>query len=440
MFWLLLACKGSAVDTATGEAAPQPVWPEWAFHHWVWEDESTQDSALELVHGYLDRDVPVGAIIIDSPWATGYSTFEWDTDRFPDPQGLIDELHGLDVRVMLWTVPGMNVEEALYTEASELGYFMQDSAESGPAVVSWWKGDGSLIDYFNPDAVDWWHGLVDKTLAYGIDGWKTDGLDFSALLADYSPGAGRSVERLEYSHAYYRDFYDYTRSELGDDRLISARPIDNYGADLGGDAVAFSPIDIGFGLWVGDQDATFDGLKAALNNFWWSADYGYLAFGSDIGGYRDEDEPEQGRTKELFLRWAGLGAFSPVMENGGGGLHHPWAWDDETVTIYRGLVELHMALVPYLMEQGAAAFAAGESLMTFESKEDYSYLLGNDVFVAPIIESGETREVTFPEGDWIWIFGGQAFSGEGTETLTVPLDSYPAFVRSGSEVAGTLGF
>ena len=62
-------------------APPPPPWPEWAFHHWVWEDESTQESALALVNGYLDRDIPVGAIIIDSPWETGYNTClnaQWD--------------------------------------------------------------------------------------------------------------------------------------------------------------------------------------------------------------------------------------------------------------------------------------------------------------------------------------------------------------------------
>ena len=131
----------------------------------------------------------------------------------------------------------------------------------GPAVIDWWKGEGSLIDYFNPEAVEWWHGLVDKTLAYGIDGWKCDGLDFSAIQAKYSPGAGRDVERIEYSHAYYQDFHDYTRDVLGEDRVNTTRPVDNYGADIGGEAVQFSPQDITWAGWVGDQDGTFEASR-----------------------------------------------------------------------------------------------------------------------------------------------------------------------------------
>ncbi|MDP6934637.1 MAG: glycoside hydrolase family 31 protein, partial [Myxococcota bacterium] len=249
---LLTGCRGGSTTDTAVTSTPEAPWPEWSFHHWVWEDESTQDSALELVNGYLDRDIPVGAIIIDSPWATGYSTFEWDTDRYPDPQGMVDELHDLGVRILVWTVPGINTDIELWQEAADLDYFMKGSAEDDePAVIGWWKGDGSLIDYFNPDAVDWWHGLVDQTLALGIDGWKCDGLDFSATFAPYSPGLGAEVERLDYSHAYYRDFFDYTRQELGEDRIITARPVDNYGTDIGGDLAAFAPVDINWAGWVG---------------------------------------------------------------------------------------------------------------------------------------------------------------------------------------------
>jgi alpha-glucosidase (family GH31 glycosyl hydrolase) len=443
---LMLGCGGKSADD-TAPIAPEAPWPEWAFHHWVWEDESTQESALALVHDYLDRDIPVGAIIIDSPWATGYSTFEWDPALFPDPQAMIDELHALDVRVFVWTVSGINVDEtALYETAAANDWFMKTAADrTDPAVVSWWKGEGSLLDYWNEDAVEWWHGLVDNTLAYGIDGWKTDGLDYYAALTPYSPGLGASVTRLEYSHAYYRDFHDYTREQLGDDRILTARPVDNYGFGLGGDTVAFSPVDLTWAGWVGDQDATFEGLEAALNNYYHSADYGYVAFGSDIGGYRDEGDIENGRTKEVFLRWAQLGAFSPIMENGGGGEHRPWMWDEETTEIYRDFVELHYALIPYLMTQGAVAFEAGVSLMNFSDIERYAYRLGEDLFVQPIFTASGTEDltssvtVTFPDGDWVDLFNrSQHYPGGSTETFSVPISTYPVFVRADSELAETL--
>ncbi len=442
-FPLLFSCTNESEkkNDDTSAVVDYP-WPDWSWDHWVWEDESTQESAIALVDGYLDRDIPVGAIIIDSPWATGYSTYEWDTDLFPDPQGMIDYFHDKGVRVIIWTVPGINVDvEELYQEASDNDFFLKFNEEDEePAVVSWWKGDGSLIDYFNPDAVDWWHGLVDKTLDYGIDGWKCDGLDYSALMTPYSPGAQRDISRLEYSHAYYQDFYDYTRLKLGDDRLITARPVDNYGTGVGGDNVAFAPIDISWAAWVGDQDATFDGIKAALNNMYYSAEYGYFAFGSDIGGYRDNNEYPEGRAKDLLLRWTQLGAFNPVMENGGSGIHHPWAWDDEAVNIYRTFVNLHYALIPYLETEGMLALEQEKSLMDIYNTTDYRFLLGPDIFVAPFLEEGNEITVTYPNEDkWVYLFDtSKVYEAGSTETLNVPLNEYPVFIREGAPVLDDL--
>ncbi|MCP4809196.1 MAG: hypothetical protein GY913_12725 [Proteobacteria bacterium] len=437
MLLLALACTKTPT-TDSGAVTYDRVWPEWTLHHWVWEDESTQESALALVDGYIERDIPVSAIIIDSPWETGYNTFEWDPDRFPDPQGMIDELHSKDVKVVMWIVPAVNTDTDIYEELAANGWFMQADADSGPKVVDWWKGPGSLLDFYNPDAMDWWHSQMDKTLDMGIDGWKCDGVDYYQVLAPYSPALGREVDRLDYSHMYYQDMHDYTRAKVGDHAVNTVRPVDNYGFDLGGDPVAFAPRDIVWAGWVGDQDASFDGLKWALNNMYHSAEYGYVSLGSDIGGYRDTDEFPQGRSKELFVRWAQQGAFAPFMENGGGGLHGPWEWDEDTVDIYRDFVLLHEALVPYLDEHGAIAMNEGGSLMTFTDKPTYSYLLGPDVFVMPILEEGATSaSPELPEGTWVYLFDGSEH-GEGTTTVDVPLEYFPVFVRAGSEAQATL--
>ena len=444
------AADGGVVDSTPADLGPAPAapWPEWVFHHWVWEDESTQQSATALVEGYRQRDIPVGAIIIDSPWETAYNTFDWDTTLFAEPQKMIDDFHSKGVRVLLWIVPAINIDALpLYTEAKDKNYFMHSNSGEA-AVVKWWKGDGSLLDYFQPAAVSWWHGMMDKALAYGIDGWKCDGLDFSAWLAPVSPGKGGArVTRIEYSTAYYRDFFEYTRSKLGNDRVISARPVDTYGADVGRinpkavPEAAFAPREINWAGWVGDQDATFAGLKAALLNMYYSAQLGYVIFGSDIGGYRNDQKtyPTKGRSKELLIRWAQLGALCPLMENGGSGEHRPWQFDEETTDIYRRFVKLHYALIPYLNEHAARAFAKGTSLMTFTAKPDYAYLLGPDIFVAPMTESGTSKDVTFPEGRWLYLFDKtKAYDGKTTAKLDVPLGEFPVFVREGSSIAKDL--
>jgi len=68
--------------------------------------------------------------------------------------------------------------------------------------------------------------------------------------------------------------------------------------------------------------------------------------GSRTGGYRSSNVP-LGRTKQLFIRWAQMGAFVPLMENGGNGEHRPWMFDNtnQTLDIYRNFVNIHMEMV-----------------------------------------------------------------------------------------------
>lgn len=421
------------MDTADTYNLP---WPAWVFSHWIWEDESTQQSAQQLMDDYLAYDIPVGAIIIDSPWETGYNTFVFDQTLYPDPQAMVDYFHSKNVKVMMWITGVINIDvQPLYDSIANLGWFMKQSATaSGPAVIEWWKGDGSLIDFYNPDALAWWKGLMDKTLDYGIDGWKCDGTDYYAIGATYSPYLGSSVSRLNYSHTYYQLFHDYTRERLGNKRVNTSRPIDNYGlADIGGNFVAFTPKEIGWACWVGDQDATFDGMKKALNNMYWSDQYGYLAFGSDIAGYRDNQNayPVTGRDRELYIRWMQLGALSPVMENGSVG---PWMYDQETADIYRRFAKFHTSLIPYLMGVSESYFNNGEALMQFFNKTDYSFMLGPDIFVAPILAPGGNVTVNFPAGsNWVYLFDTTLVKTGGTsEALSFPLSEYPVYVRQGS--------
>lgn len=434
LFVLFLSTFSNYIVPPTS-LTPAP-YPEWSHHHWIWlhNNQLNQVSLLELYHGYISRDIPVGTVLVDSQWSTGVNNFIFDRRKFPNHKEFIDYLHSKGVKVICWTTSMVNLDSSNYQEGYKNNYFLNNGTS-----VRWWRGTGSFLDYTNPAALKWWHDQLDKeALSSGIDGWKVDGID-PVLLQIVIPRGYRGVLSFrEYTDMYYRDFYYYTRQVRGKDTLIMARPYERWGVIN----YKFAPRDTVVSGWVGDQDGTFEGLKVALIGMFHSAWNNYVNFGSDIGGYRSTQDP-RGRSKEVFIRWAQMGAFNSLMENGGGKEHRPWMFDDETTQIYRNFVHIHHSLIPYLYTAGAIAFEKNVSVMFPVQKytpfvpDVWDYLLWKDIFVSPIVENVYQVKITFPNGnDWIDWWDNKIYQGGSTvENYRVPLSHFPVFKRKGSIIA-----
>eukprot|EP01089_Gocevia_fonbrunei_P020690 TRINITY_DN7769_c0_g1_i2.p1 TRINITY_DN7769_c0_g1~~TRINITY_DN7769_c0_g1_i2.p1 ORF type:complete len:588 (-),score=108.30 TRINITY_DN7769_c0_g1_i2:90-1853(-) len=416
---------------------PSPLYPEWAHHHWVWlsSSQANQTSEMQFVNDFLAYDIPVGAVDIDSQWATADNNFVWNTKVYPNPQQMIDYFHSKGVRVILWTTSVIDTNSPNYAEGLAKGYYL--SGLDGN-TVKWWHGVGSFIDYTNPAALEWWHSQLDNVINMGIDGWKCDGTDPYIYELIIAYGHSGIISERQYADLYYRDFFYYTRSK-NPEALIMSRPVDSYDMLY----LDFSPRDVVFSGWVGDQDPTFAGLQDALRNMFHSAWANYVGFGSDIGGYRCCGPPPFGRTKELFIRWAQLGAFNSLMENGGDDEHRPWKFDNtnETVNIYRNFVNFHMELSTYLYQAGALAYAQNVSIMkpiagwTDFTPSSWDFWLWHDVFVAPVVSAGgSVRTVEFPSGNNYvdWWNSSIVYTGGSTVNYPIPLDRFPVFHRKGS--------
>jgi alpha-glucosidase (family GH31 glycosyl hydrolase) len=411
---------------ATPDRPRPPLTPRWAYEPWVWEDEENDaDTIVALVDSYRQRDIPVGAVIIDSPWATNFNTFEFNRS-YPMPARLMERMRDRHVRVILWATGFINTQSndgpdpdqsPNYQEALDHGYFV-----SGGQTYEWDKGEGSAIDFFNPDAVAWWYSQMDKAWAFGIDGWKVDNPEGN-LPDSVMTAAGPKTNR-EYGEAYYRAFYQYVAARKPDG-VIMARPYDS--------GTVYAPVDALPIGWVGDQlpDWGPRGIEEALDSILASAQLGYSVVGSDIGGYRPGE-----RFDRLFMRWAQLGAFSPLMENGGRGEHRPWKIDNdsELVESYRYYATLHHELVPYLYGLGVEAHQGGEPIIRDVDRAGRQYRLGDDLLVAPIVSREDKRSVVLPAGEhWYDYWDETSLQGGGT-TVEVEADSdrIPLYIRAGA--------
>ena len=156
---------------------------------------------------------------------------------------------------MLW-VSGINDDAGdIYQEGIDQNYFLRASAEDNvdDELV---KGDGRMIDYFNP-GMSWWHGLVDKfwqwgSMAGNAMAWITTSGGW--VSRSYRILLGRDVTRNEYWMPITGTLL-LARVKSWAMTGSSQRDVDNYGfRGVGDEAVQFAPRDVIVAGWVGDQD------------------------------------------------------------------------------------------------------------------------------------------------------------------------------------------
>jgi len=413
-----------------------PVAPAWALECWLWEDDvNTAAYVLELLDGYEKHDLPVGTILIDSPWSTRYNDFIVDEERYPNPEAFFTGLQNRGYRVVLWMTSLVNSEgddtaitesADWYEDAKSKGYLAGDGHQ-----LSWWKGTGGFIDYANPEAMTWWRGLQQQVFDWGLDGWKLDGAAtyFSAQLSPvpiaYQKTHGGLMTTRGYMDHYYRDEYQHGLTQ-NPEFITLSRAIDRHWHPEG-----FAPLDAAPVTWVGDQDHAWtledEGIEEALTDILRSAKLGYCVIGSDVAGFSGREIP-----KNLYIRWAQFSTFCGLFLNGGHGERALWKRSEEELQIIRTFSWLHTELVPYIYSHVVACHNGGKPLMR-PMKAKYHYLFGDDFLVAPIYEDSPTREVSLPKGMWRYFFDTtKGIEGPATFTRDFPLDEFPVYIRDGA--------
>ena len=465
---LFLICYFAITYTSYSQTPKPPISPKWVYEPWVWEDTvQTKAAAQACINGYLDRDIPVAAVIIDSPWEwplgplpyvnnssdQGYNTFIFDWKYYPMPGNFFNDLHNSGIRVILWISGNMVTNCPYYSYAQSRGYFINKSSTPGDTLVtSFWRGNrkASHIDFFNPAACAYWDSLMDRVLesdSIKIDGWKVDesesNISDGAVLYTFD---GIKTKQ-QYKERYYAHLYNRTVQVKGQEvGMITARP---YCKQKNKPGSFRAPIWANPAGWVGDQEHTWDGLNLALQNIFISSAAGYGSVGSDIGGFAKELDFDINKyinpNKNLFIRWAQFGALNPIMENGGQSnkQHFPWLFDsisDSTATrTYRYFAKLHHFLVPYLYSYNINAHLTGTSIIrpigadTNAWKNNWRYFLGDNLFVAAIYTDDTVRTITFPDGKWIDFWNDDSvYNGGVTKSFNYGLTKYPIFIKSGS--------
>lgn len=403
-----------------------PITPAWALGHIVWEDSlNTTMGATQIVDGYLERKIPVDAVIIDSPWSTSYNDFEWDSERYAAPEQMIEDFAQKGVRTILWLTGNVNMEckdtktqkGNTYDEVVSNNYGVNNSKP-----YEWWKGIGQHIDFTNPKATEWWYGQLDKVFSKNVYGWKVDqGEVWLPETVETSKGA---MSNETFRHYYYDAMYDYTINKKADG-IIIARPFSHQG----GLEASVEKMNMG---WCGDFSGNWEGLKLQIDNIYRSSQYGYGAVGCEVGGfYREKSNSTQ------FVRYTQFGCMTACMinggENGAFSSHLPWYHSDAVEQTYLWCVTLMKELMPYKFSTVVDAHLHGGSLIKNANIQEYSHQLGTDIFTKVITSDDNRVSFRLPnEGEWIDFWDGKRYLAGNMVAKEYPVNQFPLFVKAGS--------
>ncbi|WP_051250967.1 TIM-barrel domain-containing protein [Paenibacillus harenae] len=417
--------------------------PKWGLGFWhrvpaLFSAEETLAEAKE----FRRRDYPCDVIGLEPGWhSSSYPvTYEWDPERFPDPERFVRELADNGFRVNLWEHPYVSPESGLYAALKPL---------SGNYSV--WGG--LAPDYSLPEARELYvKQHQEKHVAIGVSGYKLDECDGSELTNNAwmfpehaSFPSGLDGEQM-------RQLYGLMFQKMTNDMYRSANRR-TFGLVRASNAAASSlPYVLYSDLYDHKQF-----IRALCN--------------SSFGGLLWSPEVRRARSAEDWVRRMQTVCFSPLaMLNAWGDGTKPWTFPDAE-PIIRRYIKLRMRLLPYLytafaryLEEGTPPFRAmpfavtpeefaraenmrleAQTINTSEGaygkrnvpQWDDQYMIGDSLLVAPLVEGEKEREVLLPSGSWIGFETGELYEGGGVVKVRSGIETIPVFVRDGAVIPMT---
>ncbi|RBI59232.1 alpha-xylosidase [halophilic archaeon] len=405
--------------------------PKWSFGTWMSRLGYESRDQLEAIADRLREErIPSDVLHLDPFWMRDRSStdLEWDTEQFPDPEGMIEGLNEDGFHLSLWEHPHVPVGTDAFDEAAREGYFVTDGTGKPYVMDNTCQGDyrGALVDFTDPDAVEWWKDKHRRLLEMGVDVFKTDYGEYVPEDAVFANGkSGRSMHNL-YPYLYNEAVYEVVGEVNGEDEGIV------WGRSAWTGSQRF-PMH-----WGGDPQTTWNGMSAALRGGLSASLSGIAYWSHDIGGFRGTP------TDALYARWSQFGLLSSNARCHGTTPREPWEFGEDALDVFREYSRVRYSLLPYIYTYAEIAARTGLPVirpLVLEYQDDPNthrldtqYLVGTDLLVAPVFEESGTRDVYLPEGEWVDFWTDERYEGERTASVDAPLEVMPMFVRAGSVV------
>lgn len=413
---LFFPASGKTPDLLLFSAPQYNTWIELTY-------SQNQKDILKYAHSIIDNGYPPGVLMIDDTWQEDYGLWKFHPGRFPNPKAMMDELHGMGFKVMVWVCPFLSPDQLLLIKyfRTNGGFLTLKKNQNDPklkniepAIIRWWNGYSAEVDLTHPEGKKWFNAQLDYLQKeYGVDGFKFDAGDMN-----FYPDFAKSYSNA--SPNRHCEVY----AELG-----LKYPLNEFRAcwKMAGQPLAQR---------LHDKSHSWEDLQKLIPHMLTEGLAGYTFSCPDmIGGgawtsFLDNATIDQ----DLIVRSAQCHALMPMMQFSVA----PWRiLDKEHHKAVKDAVELRKKFTPTIMKLVDESAKTGEPIMNYmeyvfpnagyENIKD-QFMLGNTILVAPVQNKANSRKIVLPEGKW-QADDGKIYDGGGEITLEVALNRLPYFTK-----------
>jgi alpha-glucosidase len=399
-----------------------------------------ETEVMAIARTFREKNIPADAIVLDIHYMDGYKIFTWDSQRFPDPGGVVRRLKELGFHTVLMCDPGIKVESgyAPYEEGKAEDVFLKypdGSYYSGQV----WPGWCHFPDFSRPSARQWWKKFLKLYTDLGVSGFWND-------MNEIATWGNMLPELIECSFDGNKTTMREGRNVYG---MLMARSTYEAACDLTGvrpfnlTRAGFAGVQRYAAVWTGDNVAYDEHMLLGVRLVNSLGLSGVPFAGYDIGGFVGNPDTR------LFTRWLTIGSFSPffrghTMINSRDA--EPWTFGEEAEQICRNYIRFRYRIMPYIY---SAFYEAAETGMPvqrslaihythdpkiYETNYQNEYLFGPYLLIAPVESARDIAKIYLPSGKWYYLHGGTLYNGNAEHLIECPLHKLPVFVKAGAMI------
>ena len=418
----------------TGEI---PMIPKWAFGFWMSKcSYQTRREIEETVIRAEKENIPIDVIHIDGWQKMDMAgTWEWDTQRFPDPEGMIRWLNEHHVHLSLWMYPYLTEDSPAFAELESRGYFVKNT--QGKTSLFYAMADApcraACFDFTNPEFLSWYEKRVSAVLQMGVSVVKTDFSEAVPEDAVYYDGTTGIEGHNKITYLYAETIYGLMEKcgrKTGQMPMLWGRS-----GYAGSHRIPAA--------WAGDSSSALNNHSAILKGGLSLAMSGVSFWGYDLGGFYNtaSNGDECPPSEEEYLRSVEMGLFMPLARAHGKTPREPWNFSPKVLETVQRFVKLRRSMLPYLYSSACQSHLESVPMLRpllleypkdpVARMQELSYMLGDSLLVLPPFER-EEYEAYLPRGKWLNTVTGEITEGGRYITLNPSMDQLPVFQRENS--------